>query len=177
MRSVIQGPRRTGKTTRMMSEIRDLIVAGRHGEVLVVFPEIRYADWWLRMWRSLYAAVSPPKYVTISNLIPARGRYLSKVYIEDIDNYDEGIYDPRLEDLVLYSQLGDEEAVFTSSPHEINERSHSRTVSKHEMMLQRLTRLRDEQRRKREDEDRAMLNYMTAYVRFAEATQESPSGT
>lgn len=168
--NVIFAGRGVGKTTKIMEEIHNLILAGRHSEIVVVFPTLDRAYFWVRAWHSRYGAVAPPMHVSASNLLKLRGKIISKVYVEDVDSYEHGIYDEKLQEvrIGLRSVLGDDEVVFTCSPLELNQRSHSRTIqpSPQEVAAKWLR----ERRRKKLEEDDMMLAQIAAriYVKKAE---------
>lgn len=129
---VIQNGRRGGKSNEVMGEVHELIVAGRASEVLIVFPDQRQAYHWIREWHDVFPYVPVPEYTTINNMLKVRGMRLSKVFIENVEDYENGIYEPKLDYLwpCLLSPFNDEEIVFTSSPTDLNWRSHSAVVRK-----------------------------------------------
>ena len=122
-RNVIFGGRQVGKTYTIMQEINEWIVKGRRAEILVVFPTAEYVHWWSRMWQYHFHNTPMPEYITINNRLKVRGRFFSKVYVEDVDMYEHGIYDERLREIEvsLRTPLNDEEFVFTSSPIVLNQ--------------------------------------------------------
>ena len=130
--NVIQSPRQGGKTYTIMTEIHDWIVAGRLAEILIVFPAQNWVYWWTREWQSRFPYVPMPKYVTVNNTMSVRGARYSKIYVEDITSIEDGIYHPKLLDIwpCLLSPLDDEEVIFTCSPLELNQRSHSAKYTK-----------------------------------------------
>lgn len=137
--------RQAGKTYTIMNEIHDLIVAGRRAEVLIVFPNMTYLHWWTRMWESMFPHIPMPKYVSIGNTMSVRGLRVAKIYVEDIDGYENGIYDERFNNIwpALFSALNDEEVVFTCSPFPLNQRSHSQYVTVADVMLKARKRWRN----------------------------------
>lgn len=140
---VIQNGRRGGKSNEVMGEIHELIVAGRGSEVLVVFPDQRQAYHWVREWHDVFPHLTAPEYTTINNMLKVRGMQLSKVFIENVEDYEHGIYEPKLDYLwpCLRSAFNDEEIVFTSSPTELNARSHSVVVTKQDVVAKYKRRL------------------------------------
>lgn len=128
--NIILSARQSGKTYRLMTEIHEMIVAGRYGEVLVVFPAHNWAHWWVRAWQDRFPWVPIPEHISINNTLNVRGRRLAKVYVEDVDQIQDGIYNERFNDIwpALVSPFGDEEVVFTSSLLDINQRSHSTNI-------------------------------------------------
>lgn len=129
---VIQNVRGGGKSDAVMGEIHELIVAGRGPEVLLVFPTQSQAYHWCRVWQDVFPFVPVPEFVTINNMLRVRGRQYSRIFIEDIHEYELGIYEPKLDYLwpCLRSRFNDEEVVFTSSPTELNARSHNATMTR-----------------------------------------------
>ena len=130
--NVIFNGRQMGKTYTIMTEIHDLIVAGRATEVLIVFPAVNWVHWWVREWQSRFPFVPMVDYTTINNNLNVRGKRYSKIYVEDVGNIDDGVHNNRLEDIfmTLLSPFNDEEVVFTCSPIELNQRSHNGRVTK-----------------------------------------------
>lgn len=115
--SVIFNGRRSGKTWTIMDEIRDLGVQNRTAEVLVVVPNAQRSDWWIREWRSRFPALTPPRVISIQNTLPVRGYRFERVYVEDIDIAEEGIYEPKLFDIwPCLVEAREPEIVFTCSP-------------------------------------------------------------
>lgn len=116
--SIVFNGRRTGKTTWVMQQIHDLAIQNRTHEVLVVVSDSRMREFWVRTWRFEYPALTVPKIVTISNPLEARGRRFEKIFIEDIEDNEEGIYDHKLLMDVLPCLINarDPEVVFTCSP-------------------------------------------------------------
>lgn len=163
--NVIQSGRREGKTHTIMTEIHEWIVAGRLAEILIVFPAQNWVYWWTREWQSRFPYVPMPKYVTLTNTMSVRGARFSKIYVEDVDGIESGIYNPKLLDIYpcLLSPLGDEEVIFTCSPLELNQRSHNAETSKKMAMDKAAARIR-EKRRKKELEDEIMVAHMQAYI-------------
>lgn len=127
---VIQNVCRGGKSNEVMGEVHELIVAGRASEILLVFSDKQQAYQWVREWQDVFPFVPAPDYVTINNMLNVRGKQVSRVFIENVEMYENGIYEEKLEWLwpCLRSPLNDEQIVFTSSPLELNQRSHSATV-------------------------------------------------
>lgn len=125
-----------GKTYEIMSEIHDLIIAGRGSEILVVFPTLDYLHWWTRAWQDRFPQIPMVDYVSVTNTLKLRGRFYTKIYVEDIDLYDEGIYDERLIGITvsLRSHSNDEELVLTCSPTVLSLRSHSRITTSKDVM-------------------------------------------
>lgn len=124
---VVQNNRQLGKTERIMHEIHEFMLAGRRRDVLVVLPAMSHLYFWKASWDSLFPQMPMPDYVTMTSRERVRGRQFAKIYVEDIDTYQEGIYDPALWDLwpALRSPHGGEEVVFTSSTISLNQKSHN----------------------------------------------------
>lgn len=114
---VVFRDRRMGKTSLIMDEIHELAVQNRTAEVLVAVSNMRHRDWWIREWRSKYPALAHPHIISMTNLLPIRGRRFEKVYIEDIDIDLEGIYSDRVQDIwPVLAWARDPELIFTCSP-------------------------------------------------------------
>lgn len=130
--NVILNGRGSGKTWTIMNEMHELILAGRRAELLVVFPDVHYLSWWRNMWDGLFPQVPMPRYISINNRVRVRGLQVAKIYVEDIDGYEQGIWDERFRDIwpCLFSPFNDEEVVFTSSWLPLNQRTHSRIASR-----------------------------------------------
>lgn len=134
--NVITNGRAGGKTWTIMHEMHDLILAGRRADVLVVFPNMSYLSWWRGMWEDLFPQIPMPRYISINNRERVRGLQVAKIYVEDIDTYENGIWDQRFYDIwpALRSAHNDEEVVFTSSWLDLNLRSHSRITKKSDVL-------------------------------------------
>lgn len=154
-RTFIQNGRGTGKTYTLMSLVREQISETGHDSVVVVLPDHSYKRWWFREWRARFGTVVPLPFSVVSdNLLPLRGRFgLVKAYVEDIDTYEDGIYDERLHNLIL-SLVEGGEILFTSGRNTLNQRTHSRIITKQELMAERLRRR--ERRSDREPSDRSI---------------------
>lgn len=114
---VVFRDRQMGKTSLIMDEIHVLAVQNRTPEVLVIVTSMRHRDWWIRQWRSKYPALYPPQVISMTNLLPARGRRFEKIYFEDIDHDLEGIYSDRVEEILpCLAWARDPELIFTCSP-------------------------------------------------------------
>lgn len=145
--NVIQNGRGGGKTYDIMTEIGNLVVAGRRPEILIVFPAINYLHFWSGEWRRRFGGMPMPEYVAINNTLKIRGREFSKIYVEDINTYEDGIYDQRLEMSVfpyIYGVHGDCEVVFTSSQIPTNQRSHSVVKTSQDVMAEKMRLIREE---------------------------------
>lgn len=107
-----------------MQEIKEAIVAGTApSEIAVVLPDSSHIHWWTRMWQDLMGtSVRPPEIMVYTNAgFRLRSARLKKLYIEDINEYEEGIYDPRIIEILPVA----EEVVFTSSWILLNLESHT----------------------------------------------------
>lgn len=168
--NVILRGRGGGKTWTIMHEMHDLILAGRATDILVVFPDTNYLIWWRRMWSELFPQVPMPRYISIQRCERVRGLQVVKIYVEDIDGYEDGIYDQRFEYIwpCLRSPLGDEEVIFTSGWLVLNQRSHSKTI--HRTAKQVAQEWLREKRRRKQLEDEIMLDQMTRYIENSNAT-------
>jgi len=142
--NVIQSNRGEGKTYQIMTEINELVVQQRRQDVMVVFPDVRYAYWWISAWRNRFGSTPPPDYITVQNRLKLRGRRLAKVYVEDVDTLESGIYDDLFAEIEpsMWSAHGDVEVVVTSSPIALNNRTHSRITTSADIKSEFLLRLR-----------------------------------
>lgn len=169
--NVILGGRQSGKTWRIMHEIHDLIVAGQvKDSIVVVFPSLDQAYFWVRTWHDLFGTMQPPIYVTINNRLKLRGRILARIYVENVEHYDDGIYDERLQELQigLHSVLGDEEVIYTSGWLPLNQRSHSKTVKRSPQEI--AEEWLNKKRRMKQLEDEMMVAHMLKYIEDSNAT-------
>lgn len=139
---VILGDRRQGLTSTIQSDIHEQVVKGQRAN-LVVFQAINRVHWFIRMWHDDFPFVPPPEYTTIVNRLKVRGMQFQRIYIEDVHEYDEGIYDPRFEELYMsLLHKDDVEVVFTASRTQINGRSHSANIKPADVMVNAKKRLR-----------------------------------
>lgn len=127
-RSVIVAGRQCGKTYTMMSMIHDLIVEGKRSEILVVFPAANSVHSWIRMWQDRFPFLPMVEYTTSQNLLKIRGAQFGTIFVEDVDYYSEGIYDPKLIELEYHCLRSESEIIYSCSPLNINQRSHSATI-------------------------------------------------
>lgn len=114
MIDVIQNERGSGKTYTIMQEIKEAIVAGTApSEIAVVLLGSHRIHDWTRQWQYLMGTtVRPPEIMTHTTAgIRLRGAHLKRLYVEDIDGYRDGIYDPRIMDIIHCTK----DVVFTSS--------------------------------------------------------------
>lgn len=151
---IIQGPRQSGKTTKMMEEVFAQHTGDRRGEVLVVFPDKMQAEFWIKTWRARYPSTPVPAYTTISDRLKVRGRIFSAVYFENIDHLTDGWWDQRIGELCIgLQQIGNNLPIFTftSSPIPLNQRTHVATVTKQNVMEN--TRKRWLRRKRKEETD------------------------
>lgn len=103
-----------GKTTLIMDEIHELAVQNRTQEVLVVVHDARHGQWWENVWRDKYPALRPPRIMSIQNTLPIRGRRFEKIYVEDVDVQEDGIYSVKLRDVLPALVFArDPELIFT----------------------------------------------------------------
>lgn len=136
---VILGDRRTGLTSTLHSEINSQIVKGQRRN-LIVFATADRIHGFVRTRQGDFPFVPVPDYTLINNLLKIRGMQYQCIYIEDIQDYDDGIYDSRLGNLFLSLYNNDEaEVVFTASRLELNQRSRVVSVTPQEV-LQRAKR-------------------------------------
>lgn len=112
---VLPGGRGSGKTHAVMSEIHDLILAGERPKILVVFPDAHYVYWWGREWERRFP-FEMPRYTTIQRMDVVRGLRLRHVYVEDIDNVPDGIYNPKVNDLRIATLRDGGTITYTYSP-------------------------------------------------------------
>lgn len=139
--SVVFRPRGMGKTTLIMDEIHELAVQNRTQEVLVVVHDARHGQWWENVWRDKYPALRPPRIMSIQNTLPIRGRRFEKIYVEDVDVQEDGIYSVKLRDVLPALVFArDPELIFTCSPLDIKfEAPHERDKREAEEKVQART--------------------------------------
>jgi hypothetical protein len=114
---ILFNERRGGKTWAIMDEIHELAVQNRTAEVLVLVPSAQQREWWIREWRSRFQALTCPRVESIQSPVGVRGRRFEKIYIEDIDMSDDGIYDRKLWDVwPCLAWAREPEVTFTCSP-------------------------------------------------------------
>lgn len=138
---VILGERRAGLTSTLHSEIHDQVVKGQRRN-LVVFPSANYIHAFVRTWHDDFPFVPVPDYTLIGNLLKIRGMQYQCIYVEDVQNYEEGIYDPRLE--LLYISLFNNDTVevlFTASKLPLNGRTHSANIKPADVLVKTRKRL------------------------------------
>lgn len=139
---VILNDRGQGLTSTVQSDIHEQVVKGQRRN-LVVFQSVDRVHSFVRTWHADFPFVPVPDYCTINNTLKIRGSQYQRIYVEDVHEYAEGIYDPRFNDVFISLFNNDEvEIVFTASRTEINSRSHSRTISRVDVMANAKKRLR-----------------------------------
>lgn len=121
---VLHGPRQSGKTTLIMVEIHGQVLLGNRAHLLLVFNDVFQAETWLAEWHNLYPSVTAPDYVLTENPLKISGRVFTHAYIENIDVYREGIFDPKLK--YVFDRVT-EIVTYTSSPTVLSIRSHHPT--------------------------------------------------
>ena len=131
---VRSGGRQSGKTYTIMQEIHNLILEGLRPTILLVFVTASQAAYWQAQWNLLFPHLPMPRYVTVENRLGARGFTFSNVYIENVNLLDEGIYDNRLMEIGT-SVKPEGSITFTYSPTALSNRSHSRTVTKENLLV------------------------------------------
>ena len=128
---ILTGGRQSGKTYTIMQEIHNLILEGLRPSILLVFMYLSSAEDWLAMWNRLFPQQPMPQYTTIENRLGIRGRTFEYVYIEHVESLAEGVYDPRIGEIVMMNAGG--VVTYTYSPTVLSLRSHSRIVDKEEI--------------------------------------------
>lgn len=162
--SVIVSGKQMGKTYTMMTEIHDLIVRGRHGDVLVVFPTSNYLHWWVREWQNRFPWVPMVDYTIGNNVLKVRGRQYGKIYVEDVDAYPNGIYEDKFQDLNMCLVGDDAEIVFSCSLLPVNQKSHNATVTVKRVYGKLYDKLFDSKKLQQQLEDQMMVAQMVAYI-------------
>lgn len=122
-RNVIFGPRQSGKTYAIMTDIHDRIISGERSDVLVVFPAMSHLTWWRDEWNKRFPHLPMPDYTSMNAMERVRGKRVKHVYVEDIDSDGDGIYADKL--TWLYPCIiGDGSITFTCSPIPGNDTAH-----------------------------------------------------
>jgi hypothetical protein len=136
--NIIQRGRGGGKTYAIMTEINDLITQQRRQEILVVFPDHHYVYWWVGEWRRRFGSTPPPEYITVANRLKLRGRRVAKVYVEDVDQIPDGIYNDVFREIApaMWSAFDDAEIICTSSWIGMNQITHPRITTAAEIQAQ-----------------------------------------
>lgn len=138
---VLPGPRQGGKTYQFMTEIHELIQQGRRSEILVVFPEMGYLHFWTREWEQRFPHVPTTDYTVMESMDRIRGKYYGEIFVEDIETYQEGIYEDKIQ--YLYAALTEGGSItFSYSPTGLSQRSHSKKTSVADL-IRRRTRIND----------------------------------
>jgi hypothetical protein len=175
-RTIIQRGRGCGKTYALMGMIHDEIVAGRRGELILVLPQMPHLHWWTREWENRFPRVPFPAYTHINSMERVRGRRFRKVYVDDVDLLDDGIYNDKLQ--YLYPSLAaydDAEIVYTASPIPENQKFFD---SKNDLERRKRDKMREilsRQRQRKDLEDEAMMAYMNTYIRRTDGDSERTS--
>ena len=144
--NIIQAGRGAGKTYTMMTEINELITQQRRQEILVVFPDHHYVYWWVGEWRRRFGSTPPPEYITVANRLKLRGRRVAKVYVEDVDQIPDGIYNDVFKEIApaMWSALDDAEIICTSSWIGMNSKTHSKITTTANITAERIRRVMTE---------------------------------
>lgn len=142
--SVYLGGRGGGKTYAMLTEINELIVQGRRSEIVVVLKDPPALHWFTRVWYERFPTIEMPEYILITNRLKLRGKRLGKVFVENVELYEDGIYDERIVELFI-GMTGalhdDPEIVFTSGWLELNQRSHSKQLTAREIAAEKVRKV------------------------------------
>lgn len=107
---IIQRGRGGGKTYDIMTEAHAFLIARE--SVLIVLPNIRAVEYWFAEWNKRFPYATRPEYITIDNRLRIRGRNYHHVYVENVSDYEYGIWDERLFDVRISART----MTFTSSP-------------------------------------------------------------
>ena len=85
-RIIVLGNRRSGKTTNITNSIKDYIISGGTGQILVV---TRFVDRHEEMRRSTETLIYFPKirWTTFSNIEKHRGAEIRRIYCDDVEPY------------------------------------------------------------------------------------------
>lgn len=122
---VIQAGRGAGKTYNMMTAVHEYVQAHSWEGVVIVVPDHRMVHWWVRSWQERFPFLSVPNVLSVRSLDRVRGTRLRRVYIEDVDRFEDGIYDQSLE-MVWFALRGDDSEVYvTSSLNRLNDAAHT----------------------------------------------------
>lgn len=138
----LQG-RGAGKTYRQMTWVHDAMVAGER--VLGVFPNLAQYEWWLSEWRRRFPQMRPPDYVTAQSVNRARGRRVTKIFVDNVEEFPDGIYDRAFETIWPCLDPTVQEAweiYITANCLDLNWKSHNATVTKSDVLKRVAARLR-----------------------------------
>lgn len=97
-----------------------------HRSVLLVFQSVHEAYGFNQDWRNRYPHVPVPKYVTVANTLPARGRYCKAMWIFGVDQLPDGWADEKLMGLIPCVDP-DGTLTYVYETHEWSLRSHTYT--------------------------------------------------
>lgn len=122
-RNVIFNGRGGGKTYTIMTEMHELIVQGRRSDILVIFSTLDMAYWFKREWEYRFPHVQMPRYTSINAMDRVRGLRVAKVYVENIEQIPDGIYNEKLNwVLPCFVDAVDPEIIFTCHPTELGDK-------------------------------------------------------
>ena len=94
------GQRQSGKTTWLMGEVYDYVRTNGSARVVVSLPTYQALKLWSDMWRSKYT-IPVPKCVVATNTLPVRGFPADRVFIDEVNWLQDGIYDEKVMDLAM----------------------------------------------------------------------------
>lgn len=103
------GPRRSGKTTWLMEGVYDYVRTNGSARVVVSLPTYQALKSWSDLWRSKYT-IPVPKCIVATNTLPVRGFPADRVFIDEVNWLQDGIYDEKVMDLLMCLAYGDPDA-------------------------------------------------------------------
>lgn len=117
---VINSSRGLGRTPGIIEEIQAAL--GARESVLVVCHSGPDIEEFMAIWNDRLPYYARPEYMSMNNRIRAYGRRFDRVYVEDVEFLDGGIYDPYIMQDILPSVQ--KSITFTAAPTELSQRSH-----------------------------------------------------
>ena len=170
---IIQAGRGAGKTYNMMTAVQEYVNAHSWEGVLVVVPDHRMVHWWVREWQQRFPFLTVPKVLSVRSLDRVRGYRLHRVFIDNVDWLEDGIYDQDL-DMVWFALRGDAyeaEVYVTSSLNRLNDSAHT----PYEVLVERRQAEYEEQLRLEAEHEREMeeLETLVMVLKMMNAISDS----
>lgn len=122
---VIQAGRRAGKTYNMMTAVQEYVNAHSWEGVLVVVQDHRMVHWWMREWQQRFPFLTVPKVLSVRSLDRVRGYRLRRVFIDNVDMLEDGIYDQDLQMVWFALRDAEAEVYVTSGLNRLNDSAHT----------------------------------------------------
>lgn len=160
--------RQGGKTTWLLDQVHNLVVAGRGSEVLIVVSNTRMIEYTKKAWRSRFPALRMPDIIALTNTIGTRGRRYSKIFVDDIEVSPYGWADDKISDLLPCLVWADDpEVFFTASPYE----PFPDPPTKQELAAIDAERRRRVRAQRKAMQDNLAIAHMLATIAIAESEQ------